>query len=378
MMKDIFITNIKINKVRHLENIEIKLSEDERKHLILTGRNGSGKTSVLEQLNFRLKLGQLKSELNAVKGGIETFSAPVTLEFSSSTEDLINTLRKGYFIIAFFVARRQTLMDKPPGPRNTLETPDSESKDGKGRFFLQYLVNLQAEKAFARDDGDTKTVEKIEQWFTMFENTLRELFEDETLQLQFDRKNFNFSIITKNRKPFDFNTLADGYSAAINILCDLIIRIEKNRNEGYEMQGIVLIDEIETHLHVELQKKILPFLTKFFPRIQFIVSTHSPFVLNSLDNAVIYDLENQIRVENLSPYSYEAIVERYFDVDKYSDHVKQIIKEYEILLDNDCKTETERFRFLELRNYLKKVPVDFAPELVAHFQSLELQKGKSS
>jgi predicted ATPase len=42
---------------------------------------------------------------------------------------------------------------------------------------------------------------------------------------------------------------------------------------------------------VELQKKIRPFLRQFFPKIQLIVSTHSPFVLTSLNDAVIYDLE---------------------------------------------------------------------------------------
>ena len=56
---------------------------------------------------------------------------------------------------------------------------------------------------------------------------------------------------------------------------------------------LLLIDEIETHLHLELQKKILSFLTTLFPNIQFIVSTHSPFILNSLENAVIYDLEKK-------------------------------------------------------------------------------------
>lgn len=41
---------------------------------------------------------------------------------------------------------------------------------------------------------------------------------------------------------------------------------------------LFLVDEIETHLHVDLQKKVLPFLISFFPKIQFIVTTHSPFV----------------------------------------------------------------------------------------------------
>jgi ABC-type branched-subunit amino acid transport system ATPase component len=49
-MQDVFITKIHIGKVRHLENVDIALSETERKHLILTGKNGSGKTSLLDTL----------------------------------------------------------------------------------------------------------------------------------------------------------------------------------------------------------------------------------------------------------------------------------------------------------------------------------------
>ena len=53
-MEEIFVTKLRINKVRHLENLEIPLSETERKHLILTGKNGSGKTSVLEGIKKNL------------------------------------------------------------------------------------------------------------------------------------------------------------------------------------------------------------------------------------------------------------------------------------------------------------------------------------
>lgn len=49
-MTQIFITNLTINKVRHLENISIPLAEEQMKHLILTGKNGSGKTSVVEAM----------------------------------------------------------------------------------------------------------------------------------------------------------------------------------------------------------------------------------------------------------------------------------------------------------------------------------------
>ncbi|MDO4895363.1 AAA family ATPase [Moraxella sp.] len=49
-----------------------------------------------------------------------------------------------------------------------------------------------------------------------------------------------------------------------------------------EIQGIVIIDEIDLHLHIELQNKVLPELIKLFPKIQFIITTHSPFFLAGL------------------------------------------------------------------------------------------------
>ena len=67
---------------------------------------------------------------------------------------------------------------------------------------------------------------------------------------------------------------------------------------------------------------------EFFPNLQFIITTHSPFVLNSIDNVVIYDLEKNIRLENMSQYSYEGIVEGYFEVDNYSNELKEKISKY--------------------------------------------------
>ncbi len=56
------------------------------------------------------------------------------------------------------------------------------------------------------------------------------------------------------------------------------MRMEKKFGHKYDAEGLVLIDEIETHLHLSLQKKIMDFLCKMFPNIQFVVTTHSPFI----------------------------------------------------------------------------------------------------
>ena len=65
---------------------------------------------------------------------------------------------------------------------------------------------------------------------------------------------------------------------------------------------------------MELQRKILDLLTSIFPNIQFIMSTHSLFIINSVDNAVIYDLEKKLLVKDgLSDVPYTGIVEGYFN-----------------------------------------------------------------
>jgi predicted ATP-dependent endonuclease of OLD family len=93
-------------------------------------------------------------------------------------------------------------------------------------------------------------------------------------------------------KRYERNALPHGYSAAVNIVGTLL-RVWGRTDVSVErMRGLVLIDELEAHLHVKMQKTILPCLMVFFPNVQFIIATHSPFILNSADNAVVFNLDN--------------------------------------------------------------------------------------
>ena len=58
-------------------------------------------------------------------------------------------------------------------------------------------------------------------------------------------------------------------------------------NIAAETEGVVLIDEIEMHLHPAWQWKVLKVLQETFPKVQFIISTHSPIVLSSAKNAMM-------------------------------------------------------------------------------------------
>jgi predicted ATP-binding protein involved in virulence len=153
--------------------------------------------------------------------------------------------------------------------------------------------------------------------------------------------------------------------------------VEATESRYLDVEGIVLIDEIETHLHVELQKNILPLLTNFFPNIQFIVTTHSPFVLQSIENSVVYDLEKQIRVEDLSGHSYESLVDTYFDTDKYSDEVKEKLKKYKelTLKDIDNRLEREEFKeYIKLEMFFENLPKYKNEEIGFQFNRIQQLK----
>lgn len=398
-----FIKEINIKQVRHIENLNIKICDDKKKHLILTGKNGSGKTSVLEALmrflkgienNEIIRYNSYENQINSLRDEFEK-NKDICAEYDTLkdirsleqrkdyyTKDLIARLSEvgtiyndycnGKFILAYFNAKRNPDIKIPDEVRKIGIPSYISINEDISSMFLNYLVYLKTQQAFARNEEDNETVQEIQVWFDNFEDALKDLFEDYSIKLKFDYRNLNFRLYQDNRKDYGFESLSDGYSAVLDILINLILRMEKTKSNSYDVEGIAIIDEVETHLHIELQKKIMPFLTSFFPNVQFIISTHSPFVLNSLENAVVYDLEKNLRMENLSGYAYDGIVEGYFEVDKYSKLVKENLFKYEELVNKENKSEEELILEEKLRSYLKAVPKELAPELIYKFNNIEL------
>lgn len=411
----IFIKEINISKLRHLENIDIILSENIKRNLIITGKNGVGKTTVLKAIKQYLKSieeknytnitvnyknsikyhekrieeidnnininpnnlierQQIDDTIRSLKNSISKYEDGLSLKINDDL-NISNKYDEGELILAYFDAKRDSKVIIP----QSVSTVELEKKysidDDIDRKFLDYLVYLKTQQSFARNEDDMETVESIAKWFNKFENSLKDLFDDNSIKLKFNYRKLNFKIHQDGREDFGLNELSDGFSAVLDIVMNLILRMEKTR-EGlaYNKEGIVLIDEVETHLHIELQKKIMPFLTSFFPNIQFIVTTHSPFVINSINDAVIYDLEKQIQVEDLSGYSYEGVVEGYFNIDQYSNEAKEKLYRYKELVNKISKSEEDESEEFELRNYFKGIPQNLASEIIYEFKNIEISR----
>ena len=228
----------------------------------------------------------------------------------------------------------------------------------------------------AKSNGKHEKADAITLWFAEFQDLLRRIFDDPSLELIFEEDTFSFSIKEKNREAFDFNTLASGFAAALDIILDVMIRMQKNKGRtfNFDMPGIVLIDEIETHLHLELQKKILDLLTTLFPNIQFIMSTHSPFILNSLQNAVIYDLEKRmIAKDGLADIPYSGIVEGYFQSSELSYSLKEKYERYKMLTQKQELSDDDFEEIAELEMYLNEIPDYLALGITTEYQRIKME-----
>lgn len=404
-MNQTYVTSVNIVKVRHLRDITIPLDKNKRKHLILTGKNGSGKTSVLEalaehfnyvvehffakeeiqkQINLNRKfLTEGKTETDkqenlSRQGSINMWEKEMlhwtsgTVTECTSFSELRQKYASGDFILAYYKANRLSKVETS----NTIENIQLKNKyelgETPGQKLIKYMVGLKATQAFAQQKGDASRVTEIEQWFNRFERILKQIFDDSSLTLDFDIDTFKFRILQENREPFDFNTMSSGYSAIFDIINDLIMRMENSK--GATKEGIVLIDEIDTHLHLELQRTIMPFLTELFPNIQFIVSTHSPFILNSIDNAVIYDLETRTLVEDgLANCPYGGVVESFFDTDTLSGDMRRKLGRYKTLTEKADLSDEDYAEIVELEHDLDEIPDFLSPEIASEYSRMKLE-----
>lgn len=365
------------------------------KALILTGGNGCGKTQLLKLIYEKLKVSvidrqnynladverNLKSNQDSLSRigpahqhykhymqQVEIYSRQLedtkypSLE-TSNLEDFIVNYQELKALLIEFEAMRKSEIVKPSSVSsiNSLRDQDKQAvqqvnrKTSTSSLFEQFLVTNKANQAFSESEkinNDPAEAARIDKWFTKLENDLRNLFEDRDLELVFKSDSFSFEIHQPHKEPYTFQTLSSGFSSIMAVYADLITKVSLRSIDPEELTGVVLIDEIDAHLHVSLQKKILSFLTQAFPRVQFIVSTHSPFVVSSIDDAVIYDLSKLEQVEDLSMYSYESVLEGLFGVLPISSLLQQNIEALAKLLDKPT-IDVE-----EIQSLLDKLPPD--------------------
>lgn len=133
--------------------------------------------------------------------------------------------------------------------------------------------------------------------------------------LRFDTDRKEIVVIMRGRgKEMPFYNLCDGQRATLALVADLAIKcVTLNPHAGAKAAattpGVVLVDELDLHLHPKWQRRIVDDLKRTFPEVQFICSTHSPFLIQALAPGELISLQDQGAVGEYSNQSIEDIIE---------------------------------------------------------------------
>jgi hypothetical protein len=164
--------------------------------------------------------------------------------------------------------------------------------------------------------------------------------------------------------------LSHGYQAMISWVADLIGQIFWDSGQAIAldaMEGLVLIDELDLHLHPLWQVGLVRALKATFPRIQFIATTHSPMLLPGLESDEIRHLrlddEGNVRVETVdqSPalMTGSEIYQSFFGIDRlYPTDLGEALRRYGYLSSDPGRSDEEEQEMIRHRAKLKKAGID--------------------
>lgn len=120
---------------------------------------------------------------------------------------------------------------------------------------------------------------------------------------------------------FPFGFLSDGQRSMAALAADMALRcVQLNPHLAgdapTETEGVALIDELDLHLHPNWQRVVVRNLTSIFPKLQFVATSHSPFIVQSLDGHGLVNLSDRgVLEERTEPYSIEDVAEETMGVD---------------------------------------------------------------
>ena len=174
---------------------------------------------------------------------------------------------------------------------------------------------------------------------------------DVQVQFNLDTGDIDILYFDKNKEHIRIpvSLLSDGYKCTISLIADIAYRMAILNPQLLdkvltETEGIVLIDEIDLHLHPSWQKRILKDLMEVFPKVQFIVSTHAPEVINSVKQESIVVLShNTVMPAMNETYGKDAntILREVMEVSERPDDIKQLFDQLYSLLDEEAWQQAE-------------------------------------
>lgn len=333
---DIQVDWVSIKNFRGFKSIEIDFTPESTlsgNWTCISGINGAGKSTILQTIALLL-LGPKKvmelggrrmsamrhrgtndfSEASHLKARVQLFGKSKVLEMvideSGPRLGVDNFSRsantEGLLFVAYGASRNLS---------DSLDRHEDLSEETQGVISL-FDPMAQLRSARLLFDGEFGRNKKSDRSLVTSRELFQRLFEqifDEAVSIGSDGglKSMEFNSGTSLIQVFD---LPDGYRSTAAWLADLCVRwVSLNPNTGTspsDIEGIVLIDELDLHLHASLQRGIVPRLREALPNVQWIITSHAPLILASFDRnemvALDQDVDSGYRVPKEQIYGFSA------------------------------------------------------------------------
>lgn len=368
---------------------------------IITGMNGAGKSIVIDAIRAALSGQELERDIVA---DTNNFSIEMDVVLNGSTTHLsTSTLQNGHIrgVDNANIGRALTYGYSIPGPVNHWVIDYWSSKSPSDSFKIANMTNIQHEKALMGVMLGKKSNLDLINFICHIDylrtsempvekelgNMMYEKMKDVINQcldnglFKYVRRTDLTPIIEQNGIELSFDKLSSGNLFLIEHLLLLMCKMYSisilNKlppMQIFNIPGLLLIDEIETHLHPKWQKKILGIIRSLFPNLQMILTTHSPFVVASMDGARIYTCVPQTGYSELRDeterYGHmpveEILVSDIFGVQPFNEYITNLITTRKQLIENGEKEEArkvaeklyeinpEYFSYLNIKNEFRK------------------------
>lgn len=364
-----FIKELEINNFRSKKYLTLELG---KRLTLLVGENGSGKTTVLDAISIGLSailfyLPDVKgitikrSDIRETKEGKAPYARVKLVSDNGMEWD--RTLRRD--------KSERTTDNIPNGVGMTLIkryvdneilNPLNENRQFQLPLYVYYgvsraLVALpEKQRKISKERQRLEALQNSLNSVSRFSNSYRWFYEkeNEEQRKQKELRSFDYKlpeleavrkaivavfpdvadphitlnpfrfVVRMNDTILDVEQLSDGYKTLLSLVIDLASRMamaNPDMDNPLNTKALVLIDEVDLHLHPEWQRRVVGDLLRTFPQTQFVFTTHSPYIIESVNNHImryhINDLEiDDKQIKDKMPLSHTDVEAYYFDKDE--------------------------------------------------------------
>lgn len=365
-------------KVDTLEIVNIKCFD--RTELLMNGQstlilgtNGRGKSTILQLLALGLselerppfysgwyKVTKKDREKASFEIKLDTSDDPLRLAFSIEENDTVKCIenpayqriKDNLLVLAYGHGRNLAVQIKDPSLKE-----------------FAAIACLFGNTSFLKSITDTPVYSYVSAGFPEIKNLVNKIFAlaetDYAVELDsFDTDGFYFKTPTAPSGGVPLEAMSDGFKSTFVLLFDLIIRAwEKGADmkKPENIAGIVMIDEIDLHLHPSWQRTFFPTLLEVFENIQFIVTSHSPFIVQSMNKGEIIRLRIKEEGVEAQPVN--------LDGKPYGQEIEKIIKE--VLGEERNIPEISEWLFERLKDFEKEVKKGDKKEVTSLYHEIK-------